>query len=320
MYLWGAEVFEDMYIGVDIGGTKTAVVLGNDSGQILDKIKFETVRKNETIQNILNSIKSLMDDRVKAIGVSCGGPLDGKRGIILSPPNLPGWDHVEIVKLIQNDFLVPVYLQNDADAGALAEWYFGNAKSYKNVVFITCGTGFGAGLILNGNLYTGTSNSAGEIGHVRLYEKGHIGYGKEGAVEGYCSGGGIAQYGKGTAKELAERAYNGEKEALEVYRELGENLGKSLAILVDILNPEVIVIGSIYTRAERLLKNSMLKRLREEALERNYRDVMIKTSKLKEHIGDIAALCVAMDGYKNKIERVETDEGYGSRYTEDIRA
>lgn len=292
-----------MYIGVDIGGTKTAVVLGNETGQICSKVRFDTEGKAETLQAILDSIRKLVNDKVKAIGVSCGGPLDGKNGIILSPPNLPGWDDVEIVRLLQDHFSMPVYLKNDADAGALAEWYFGNAKNCKNAVFLTCGTGFGAGLILDGRLYSGTSGAAGEIGHVRLYEKGHTGYGKEGASEGYCSGGGIAQYRKGTAKELAERAYAGEKEALEIYREVGENLGKSVAILVDILNPEVVVIGSIYTRAEELLKKSLLGKLREEALERNFGDVRIMPSKLGESIGDIAALCAAMDGYKNEMEK-----------------
>ncbi len=292
-----------MHIGIDIGGTKTAVVLGTKSGQVLDRISFDTKEKDETLRQILDSVRKLMNDKVKAIGISCGGPLDSRKGIILSPPNLPGWDKVEIVKLLHDQFFVPVYLQNDADAGALAEWYFGNARGYKNAVFLTCGTGFGAGLILDEKLYTGTSGSAGEIGHVRLYEKGHIGYGKGGSIEGYCSGGGIARYGKGTAKELAERACAGEDEALEIYREFGENLGKSLAILVDLLNPEVIVIGSIYTRAEKLVKDSVLQKLKEEALDRNYKDVRIRPSKLGEHIGDIAALCVAADGYRNETRR-----------------
>lgn len=307
-----------MYIGVDIGGTKSAVVLGDENGRVLNKIKFATTEKDKTIRSVFEVVEAWLNPLVKAIGISCGGPLDGKRGVILSPPNLPGWNHVGIVKMMQDRFKIPVFLQNDADAGALAEWYFGNARNYKNIVFLTFGTGFGAGLILNGKLYTGTSNGAGEIGHVRLYEKGHIGYGKEGAIEGYCSGGGILQYGKGSAKELAAKAYAGEKEALEIYREVGENLGRSLAILVDILNPEVIVIGSIYTRAEKLLRDAMLEKLKEEALEKNYRDVVIKPSKLKEHIGDVAALCVAADGYKNKMEKKEENEGYYNRYTADI--
>lgn len=292
-----------MYIGVDIGGTKSAVVLGNECGRILKRDQFATEGKERTLRAIFKSVDKLMDNNVKAIGISCGGPLDEKKGIIMSPPNLPGWDDVEIVKLMHRQFSLPVYLRNDADAGALAEWYFGNAKGCNNAVFLTFGTGFGAGLILNGKLYTGASSGAGEIGHVRLYEKGHTGYGKEGAVEGYCSGGGIAQYHKGTAKELAEKAFAGEKEALEIFKEIGGNLGRSLAILVDILNPEVIVIGSIYTRAEKLLRNSMMKKLEEEALKKNYQSVVIRPSKLGDQIGDIAALCVAVEGYKNEMEK-----------------
>lgn len=291
-----------MYIGVDIGGTKTAIVLGNPKGHILKKFKFKTTSKEETLNMIFKTIDMLIDESVKAIGISCGGPLDGKKGVIISPPNLPGWNNIHIVKMIYDKYHIPTFLQNDADAGALAEWYFGNAKGCKNSIFLTFGTGFGAGLILNGRLYTGTSNCAGEIGHVRLYEKGHIGYGKAGAIEGYCSGGGIEQYGMGTAKELAIKAYAGEKDAIEIYREIGENLGKSLAILVDILNPEVIVIGSIYTRAESLIRETMLEKLKEEALEKNYQDVVIRPSKLNENIGDIAALCVAMEGYRSERE------------------
>lgn len=285
-----------MYIGVDIGGTKTSVVLGDEKANILKKAVFETGEKDSAIQRILDESKRLKSNEVQAIGISCGGPLDGKNGVILSPPNLPGWEKVNIVKILEDEFSCPAFLQNDADAGALAEWYFGNAKGYEHVIFLTFGTGFGAGLILNGRLYTGADNSAGEIGHVRLFEDGHIGYGKRGAIEGYCSGGGIAQYQMGSAKMLAKRAYAGDQKAVKLYKEIGENLGRSLAILVDILNPEIIIIGSIYTRAETLLRTSMTETLKKEALEQNLRNLEIKTSKLGESIGDVAAICVAVNG------------------------
>ena len=142
-------------------------------------------------------------------------------------------------------------------ACAVAEWKFGAGKGTENMIFLTFGTGIGAGLILNGRLYEGSTGMAGETGHLRLFETGHIGHGKAGSFEGYVSGGGIAQYGKGTAKELGKRAAEGDPEALALWNEIGENLGKLLAILIDLFNPEAIVIGSIYARAGEYMKAGM---------------------------------------------------------------
>ena len=154
----------------------------------------------------------------------------------------------------------------------------------------------GAGLILDGRIYSGTCDMAGEIGHVRIHKGGHIGYGKDGAFEGYCSGGGIAQYGKGTAKELAERAIAGDEDAIEIYRKVGNDLGYGVSILIDILNPEVIIIGSIYQRAQNLMESSMRKMISIEALEVSRKVARIVPAKLGDAIGDIAALSVARLG------------------------
>jgi glucokinase len=285
-----------MYIGVDIGGTKCSCVLGDKEAKILKKIKFETLAKDETIAKIVVSIEELMQPQVMAIGISCGGPLNSKQGIILSPPNLPGWDQVEIVKMIQEKFNKPTFLQNDADACAIAEWKFGSGKGYDNLIFLTFGTGMGAGLILNGRLYTGNSNMAGEVGHIRLYDTGHTGYGKSGSFEGYCSGAGIAQYGYGSAKDLALLAREGDLKAIQIYEEVGKNLAKGLAVLIDILNPDVIVIGSIFIRARDLMEKSMYDMLKHEALTQSLTNVKILPAKLQEDLGDIAALCVAING------------------------
>ena len=105
------------------------------------------------------------------MGISCGGPLDASSGVILSPPNLPGWDNVKIVQMIEEKFGVPCGLQNDANACALAEWRFGAGKGTKNMIFLTFGTGMGAGLILDGKLYAGTNGMAGEIRDPSATEK-----------------------------------------------------------------------------------------------------------------------------------------------------
>ncbi len=303
-----------MKIGVDIGGTKCAVVLGDENG-IAKKIKFQTTTYTETIQNIIHAIREIGEG--DAIGISCGGPLDAKNGIILSPPNLPGWDEVHITEMLQAEFHIPAYLCNDADACALAEWKFGAGKGTSHMIFLTFGTGMGAGLILNGKLYSGACGMAGEVGHIRMAAHGPVGYGKAGSFEGFCSGGGIAQLGKTlalevlqtgktlpycktkaeldgiSAKLLAEYANQNEPIALEVFRICGEKLGEGLAILVDILNPEAIVIGSIFERAEVLLRPHMEKILARETLSFSRNSCKILPAKLGDGIGDFAALSVA---------------------------
>lgn len=284
------------YIGIDIGGTKCAVVRGDEQGTILEKIRFPTQDKERTLTQILRAARQLWTGQITAIGVSCGGPLDCKNGLILSPPNLPGWDQVPITELLSKHFHVPTYLENDANACAVAEWKFGAGEGCENMIFLTFGTGLGAGLILNGRLYEGSCGMAGEVGHVRLFDQGHIGYGKAGSYEGYCSGGGIAQYGLGSAARLAELAASGDKEALRIWKSTGYYLGKLLSLLIDILNPDKIVIGSIYVRANRFMADSMYEVLKAETLTKNLDACMIVPASLGESLGDMAALSAAING------------------------
>lgn len=259
------------YIGIDIGGTKIALVKGSEDGKILQKIRFENDGTYET------ALRKIVEEAKKAgpaagIGISCGGPLDVKKGLILSPPNLPGWDRIPITDLLQKATGIPTYLQNDANACALAEWKFGAGKGTENMIFLTFGTGMGAGLILNGRLYEGTNGNAGEAGHIPLAECGPVGYEKAGSFEGFCSGGGLQRMAQArametfaqnkipsfcespdkidriTAKILAEKALKGNEDALELFSLCGTMLGRGMSILIDLLNPEAIVVESIYAR------------------------------------------------------------------------
>jgi glucokinase len=235
----------------------------------------------------------------------------------MSPPNLPGWDDVHIVKLFREKYARPVSIQNDANACALAEWKFGAGRGYNNIIFLTFGTGMGAGLILNGRLYEGTNDNAGEVGHIRLDNLGPVGYGKAGSFEGFCSGGGIAQLARMkaleklqtgqtvsfckslndieyiTAKSVADEAEKGDPLAIEIWQLCGKYLGRGLSILIDILNPEIIVLGSIYVRSACLLQPALDESLVKEALHPSRIVCKIVPAALEENIGDYASLSIA---------------------------
>lgn len=309
-------------IGFDIGGTKCAVCIGEEKNGVLTVTDKRVIPTDRTLSPyaVIDKLCALAEEMTSdfsRIGISCGGPLDGTRGVILSPPNLPGWDEVAIVPYLKKRYGGRVSLQNDADASALAEWKFGAGRGTQNMIFLTFGTGMGAGLILGGRLYTGASNMAGEVGHIRLSSDGPVGYGKSGSFEGFCSGGGIAEMGRAaarrafaegktvsfcesvgtlsavSAKSIAEAANAGNADAREIYRLCGEKLGVGLSILIDILNPEMIVIGSVFQRSEALLRGEMEKVLEKECLSYSKNACRIVAAALGDRLGDYAALSVA---------------------------
>ncbi len=314
------------YLGIDIGGTKCAVLRGDDRGNVTTKVRFPTTSPEETLKNIYAAADRLIaegracGEEPLAIGVSCGSPLDSRRGIIQEPPNLPGWVDVPIVDTLTSRTGLPAFLCNDANACALAEWYFGAGRGTQNMIFLTFGTGMGAGLILDGRLYAGTSDAAGEVGHMRLSPDGPVGYRKAGSFEGFCSGGGLAQLGRRyaaealaagispafcptegdmdtvTAKSIADAAHAGDATALAVWRACGTRLGEALSILVDVLNPERIVIGSIFARSGDLLLPAMRAVMERECLSPSLAVCEVVPAALGDAVGDLAALTVAVNG------------------------
>lgn len=320
----------DGLIGVDIGGTKCAVVLGEagEGLRVLDRIYFPTDSSRgpgPVLERIFAAIEELLArnkgiGRPSAVGVSCGGPLDSAAGLILSPPNLPGWDSFPIVRLLGERLSLPVFLMNDANASALVEWRLGAGRGASDLVFLTMGTGLGAGIISGGRLLLGARDLAGEVGHLRLAADGPSGYGKAGSFEGFCSGGGIARAARERARELlaagapaafcraeaelegidaravVEAARGGDREAAGILAEAGRALGAGLAILMDILNPERIVIGSVFARAEGFLRPSMEAAIEAEALPLARESCRVVAAQTGESIGDLAALMVAAHG------------------------
>ena len=320
---------KNLFIGLDIGGTKCAVLLGKvDCGiHILDKIRFESRTERgfesvfaqlcESIDEILAKNGKTVND-LRGIGVSCGGPLDSRSGVVLCPPNLPGWVNIPLVQLLTDRFGVPAFIQNDANACALVEWKLGAGRGCENMIFLTMGTGMGGGVIAEGKLLCGHTDMGGEIGHLRLTEDGPVGFGKAGSFEGYTSGGGIARQaqeltqklvdaGKAPAwvrdghgmdevdaKLMAEYARKGDADALAFFGHIGRMLGRGLSLLVDSFNPECIVIGSVFLRCEDLLREPMEAELQREAIEFSLKGLRVVPPQTGEALGDLASIMVAL--------------------------
>lgn len=319
---------DKVWAGVDIGGTKTAIVLSANPPNILKRIEFPTrpaEGPDPAVQRIISAIhEALLSQQLSradlhAVGISCGSPLDPIAGTVMAPPNLPTWQDVPITSLLANEFGVVCLLENDANAGALAEYHYGAGKGTKNMVFLTMGTGLGAGLILDGRLYRGTCFAAGEIGHVRLTRSGPVGYHKAGSAEGWASGAGMAQVaarsvrralergkitalaesGNGakaqlSAREVWEKAQDGDAIARRIVHNSGRKLGELMAILIDLLNPECIVVGGLALRMGNALLEPAREIAKRESLGPSFDVCRITAAGLGEEIGDVASLCIAM--------------------------
>jgi len=332
------------FASVAIGGTNCSVAIAADTvdGFVwLGHRRFSTLATPaEVLGRLLTELDALLtaveDVELAGVGIVCGGPLDEGAGLVLSPPNLPRWDRFDVRTPFVERFGVPVQLMNDANAGVMAEWMWGAARGATDAAFLTMGTGLGAGLILDGRLHRGASGLAGEIGHWRLAENGPHGYGKDGSFEGFCSGAGIGKWAQQsatqslqhgtpselapdwfdladvTAQQLAKAADGGDEVALRLWSEVGRKLGAGLALLVDVLNPDIIVVGGIYFRQHDRLEPSMLGELRKEALPESLARCRVVPSELGEGIADYSGLVAALVG--------DTSTGEGRAITDAIPA
>lgn len=298
-------------LGVDIGGTKTALVIGDENFQIVNRIEFLTRVEegfDNFLKNLLDSIPKIKEGHhINAVGVAVGGPLDAKKGILYNPPHL-GWGTIHLLEEFEKALDASVKVEHDAKAEALAEWKLGAGKGFKDVVFLTLGTGLGAGIIVNGQLYRGASDIAGEVGHVRIENYGPTLYGKNGSWESYCSGSGISKlahfmfpsYFKediGTP-EISSLASSGEWQAVSVLQKSGEYLGRGLALLFDVLDPERIILGPLSWRLPGLWLESAFEVLKKESLLGENAISRVVKSELKEKVGDFGALVVASEALK----------------------
>ena len=302
---------------IDVGGTKVGWALGTATGEVVASDRRATdpaARPADLLEDALNGLRGLASEHgpPAALGVACPGPFLQPEGRFLAVPNLPAWQGFALTEFLRARFEGPVQAMNDANAGALAEWRWGAARGADTAVFLTMSTGMGAGLVLNGRLFEGARGFAGEVGHLRLAPDGPVGFGKRGSVEGYLSGPGIVQVARGevlratqrgeptelpgtatlTPEAVCEAARRGDGAAAATVALVGDRLGQLCALLVDLLNPDVIVLGTIASAYPELFLERAREGIAAEAIDHAARHVELTTSGLADR-GNQGALAVA---------------------------
>lgn len=304
------------HLGIDIGGTKTAVCIGTLDGNILAKERFATCTEEPFEKGELSKIKEIVErfskhGPIESIGISHPGPISIKKGMILNPPNLPSWHHTPVVEIVQNAFSLPVYFQNDANAAALAEYYFGKRQGAQNLIYLTASTGMGAGIIANGTLLEGASDTAGEVAYMTLNTNGPpFRSGLKGTFEAYCGGAALANRWRDKApsdiqKEfstrlLIESAKKGEAFALEAWSEFTERMAQGIGILLMTLNPEVILLGTIADHAQDFLFKPLKEKLAKYALQEVIDAATIETRSLNENLPALSGLATIKSAQQKK--------------------
>ncbi|MGP4059099.1 ROK family protein [Halobacillus sp. H74] len=287
-------------IGVDLGGTNVRVATVDGQGTIEQMLQEKTeVEKGYeyTIEKIIRMIEKISEGKeIDRIGIGAPGPLDPRKGVILSPPNLPGWEEVPIVKELEGHFSVRVQLENDANVAALAEAKFGAGKGKESVFYITVSTGVGGGFVFNGTVFSGAHGYAGEIGNMIINPNGYQ-YSNlnKGSLESYASGTAIGKraqelYGiEGGSERVFELVSAGDEQALRIVNEAIDYLAMGIANLAHVLNPEVFVIGGGVMNAGELIWVPLQERVSDYLFPGLAPHLQMKPAELKGDAGVIGA-------------------------------
>ncbi len=318
-------VSERPVIGIDLGGTKISTALVDTAGTIIAHDYRETHAtegQKAVIERMLDAARRVMvragvnQAQVAAAGIGAPGPLDVEAGVVVAPPNLPGWDRVPLRRLIESRLGITTFLENDANAAALGEYRFGAGRGVEHMIYVTASTGIGGGLILNGRLYHGASGMAGEIGHITIMPYGPLcGCGNRGCLEALASGTAIARQAgervargaptliadlaggdpeRVTAKLVAEAASQGDMEAQEILAEAMHYLGIGMANLVNLFNPQLIVIGGGLTNIGEMLFGPVQRAIDRRALPTLAQAVRVVRAELGDNAGVLGAAAVAL--------------------------
>ncbi len=312
-------------IGIDIGGTKISMGLGTSAGRILARREIETGIRGETkasVKELVLNLQALIREsglpkkKILGIGVGCPGAVNGQKGILPRSPNLPGWAGLPLKAILKKAIGLPVRLANDANAAALGEYCFGEGRGAQNFIYITVSTGVGGGIVLNGRLYEGSGFVAGEIGHVSIVPEGRkCNCGQKGCLEAYASGTAIGNFvrermtrnntkiwkflakdKKVSAKQVGMAACEGDKLAIESYKEAGYYLGIGIANLLNVLNPEKVVLGGgVLKSAPKIFWSTLVKSAKQHAWPEAYATTRIVRSSLPGSVGDLGALALVFN-------------------------
>jgi len=312
-------------VGIDIGGTNVKIALVDNKGHLAYSNSVPT-RAEMGYEYTISNIKSVIYTSLKETeisksdigGIGIGGPgqIDSEKGIVRCFPNIPGWINVPLAKIMEEEFQVPARVDNDVRVATLGEYHFGAGKGYKNIVCITVGTGIGSGIIINGQLVRGASMSAGELGHMTLQACGGpiCGCGDTGCLEAFASGPAIVQLaqeyimgGKSAKfKELAvntpitpqivyEAAQLGDAVSKTIFDIIGNWIGIALANVVNLINPEVIIIGGGVAQAGDILFKPIRETLDKRALKIAAETVKIVPAELGESAGVVGASLLVLE-------------------------
>jgi len=304
-------------IGVDVGGTNVRSGLVGARGRVYHRDRRPTPADGEAeeiIAAILASIEVMLSKpkvtrrKVSGIGVATPGPLNTKTGVIINPPNLPSWRDLPLKKILEKELKIPVELENDANAAAVGEHWIGAGKGADSMIMITLGTGVGGGVIVGGKLWHGASDVAGEIGHTTIDPEGmRCACGNKGCLEVYVSATGIADrmrsvLDQGRSSSVVEMldgdrskltseliylaAEEGDMQSRLTLEETGVLLGIAVANLINIFNPELVVVGGGVTRAGRLIFDPM----KAEANKRSFQTAADAVKIVPGELGDDAGV------------------------------
>ena len=306
-------------IGVDVGGTNVKIALVDLDGKIAYSNTVPTRAEmgyEAGVNNIKQAIKDIMQESnqssktIEAIGFGLPGQIDYKEGVVKNLPNIPGWVDIPLSKIIEDEFQIPTKLDNDVRCAALGELNFGAGKGCENLICITVGTGIGSGIILNGKLVRGAANAAGEIGHIKMQMNGGplCGCGDYGCFEAfasgpaivtmakeYISGGKSAKYkematdGIITPYIVAQAALQGDTVSIQIFKQIGKIIGIGLASVVNLLNPEKIIIGGGVADAGEILLEPIRQTIQDRAMPIQAKSVKVVPAQLANAAGVIGA-------------------------------
>jgi glucokinase len=262
-------------LGIDLGGTNIRV--GKVSEYKVVDLYSRRISSNgseqQVIDEVISSIKERFDDCVAGIGVGVPSLVDVEKGIIYDVQNIPSWKEVHLKTILEREFKVPVYINNDANCFVVGEKYFGNGKDYDNIVGLIVGTGLGAGIYFDNRLYLGANCGAGEFGMLPY---------KGGCYEDYCSGQFFSKRLNVSGEEIFDKAKTGDKEALRKFQEFGTHLGNVISAIVLAVDPEIIILGGSVSEAYKYFKEAVIISLQNFPYKNSIKNLKITTSSLSQ--------------------------------------